>query len=64
MMQICPDVTSGSFCVTLMLAAIYGGAEVSQDDPLWRDLILFNEYYQGDSGAGLVAKPIQQSGAG
>jgi hypothetical protein len=51
---------------------IYGGQELFQNDPHWRDLILFNEYFHGDNGAGLgaghqtgwtglVAKLIQQS---
>ena len=44
-----------------------------QDDPHWRDLLLFYEYFHGDTGAGigashqtgwtgLVAKLLQQSG--
>jgi len=52
---------------------IYGGTALFQTDPHWRDLILFNEYFHGDNGAGLgashqcgwtglVAKLIQQSG--
>ena len=52
---------------------IYGGQRLPQTDPYWRDLILFNEYFHGDNGAGLgaahqtgwtalVAKLIQQSG--
>ncbi len=52
---------------------IYGGLDVFQNDPHWRDYILFNEYFHGDNGAGLgashqtgwtgiVAKLIQQSG--
>ena len=52
---------------------IYGGQRVFQDDPHWRDHILFHEYFHGDNGAGLgashqtgwtglVAKLIQQSG--
>jgi len=56
--------------------AAYGGTEVFQSDPHWRDLILFNEYFHGDNGAGirgqpnqtgwtgLVAKLLQQSGVG
>ena len=27
-----------------------------QDDPHWRDLILFYEYFHGDNGAGLGAR--------
>ena len=52
---------------------VYGGTEIFQRDPLWRDLILFYEYFHGDNGAGigashqtgwtgLVAKLLQQSG--
>jgi hypothetical protein len=53
---------------------VYGGTEKFQQDPHWRDLILFYEYFHGDNGAGLgashqtgwtglVAKLLQQSGA-
>jgi hypothetical protein len=35
--------------------AVYGGSEKFQDDPHWRDLILFYEYFHGDNGAGLGA---------
>lgn len=52
---------------------VYGGTEKFQQDPHWRDLLLFYEYFHGDNGAGigashqtgwtgLVAKLIQQSG--
>jgi hypothetical protein len=52
---------------------VYGGTETFQNDPHWRDLILFYEYFHGDNGAGigashqtgwtaLVAKLLQQSG--
>ena len=52
---------------------VYGDTRKFQDDPHWRDLILFYEYFHGDNGAGigashqtgwtgLVAKLIQQSG--
>jgi hypothetical protein len=34
---------------------LYGGNEKFQNDPLWRDLILFYEYFHGDTGAGLGA---------
>jgi hypothetical protein len=33
----------------------YGGTRKFQDDPHWRDLILFYEYFHGDNGAGLGA---------
>ena len=52
---------------------IYGKQHRFQNDPHWRDHILFHEYFHGDNGAGLgashqtgwtglVAKLIQQSG--
>ncbi len=52
---------------------VYGGTEKFQQNPHWRDLILFHEYFHGDNGAGLgashqtgwtglVAKVIEQSG--
>ena len=52
---------------------VFGGAAKFQHDPLWRDTLLFYEYFHGDNGAGLgashqtgwtglVAKLIQQSG--
>jgi len=52
---------------------IYGGCERFQQDPHWRDHILFYEYFHGDEGTGigashqtgwtgLVAKLIEQSG--
>jgi len=34
---------------------VYGGARTFQRDPHWRDLILFYEYFHGDSGAGIGA---------
>jgi hypothetical protein len=53
--------------------AVFGANALFQNDPLWRDLIPFHEYFHGDNGAGLgashqtgwtalVAKLIQQSG--
>jgi hypothetical protein len=53
----------------------HGTADVYQRDPHWRDLILFHEYFHGDTGAGLgashqsgwtalVAKLLQQTGQG
>ena len=52
---------------------VFGGNELFQTDPHWRDLIPFYEYFHGDNGAGLgashqtgwtalVAKLLQQSG--
>ncbi|MEX5214744.1 MAG: glucosidase [Nitrospiraceae bacterium] len=34
---------------------VYGGTKTFQDDPHWRDHILFYEYFHGDNGAGLGA---------
>jgi Mannosylglycerate hydrolase MGH1-like glycoside hydrolase domain len=34
---------------------VYGGTQTFQDDPHWRDLINFFEYFHGDNGAGLGA---------
>jgi len=52
---------------------VFGGTEKFQEDPHWRDLIPFHEYFHGDNGAGigashqtgwtaLIAKLIQQYG--
>ncbi len=52
---------------------VHGGLTKFQNDPHWRDLLLFHEYFHGDIGAGigashqtgwtgLVAKLLQQSG--
>jgi len=52
---------------------VYGGLEKFQNDPHWRDLIMFYEYFHADNGAGigashqtgwtgLVTKLMQQSG--
>jgi hypothetical protein len=34
---------------------VYGGSKKFQEDPHWRDYILFYEYFHGDNGAGLGA---------
>jgi hypothetical protein len=34
---------------------VYGGTAKFQDDPHWRDYVLFYEYFHGDNGAGLGA---------
>jgi hypothetical protein len=52
---------------------VHGEQSLYQNDPHWRDLVLFYEYFNGDTGAGLgashqtgwtgvVAKLMQQSG--
>ena len=34
---------------------VYGGTKKFQNDPYWKDYILFYEYFHGDNGAGLGA---------
>ncbi|MEU6140931.1 glucosidase [Streptomyces sp. NPDC047081] len=34
---------------------VYGGQRTFQEDPHWRDLISFHEYFHGDNGAGIGA---------
>jgi len=34
---------------------VHGGYHKFQDDPHWRDLVLFYEYFHGDNGAGIGA---------
>ena len=34
---------------------VFGGVEKFQSDPHWRDLLVFNEYFHGDNGAGIGA---------
>jgi hypothetical protein len=34
---------------------VFGGQAKFQDDPHWRDLVLFYEYFHGDNGAGIGA---------
>jgi hypothetical protein len=34
---------------------VHGGTRKFQEDPHWRDLVLFYEYFHGDNGAGLGA---------
>jgi hypothetical protein len=34
---------------------VYGTRRKFQEDPYWRDLILFHEYFDGDTGEGLGA---------
>ncbi|MFM0334549.1 MGH1-like glycoside hydrolase domain-containing protein [Paraburkholderia strydomiana] len=34
---------------------VYGGNRPLQEDPLWRNYVLFYEYFHGDNGAGLGA---------
>jgi len=52
---------------------VAGSLEPFQSDPHWKDLVLFHEYFHGDTGAGvganhqtgwtgLVAKLLTQSG--
>jgi hypothetical protein len=52
---------------------VFGGNALFENDPNWRDLLLFSEYFHGENGAGLgashhtgwtalVAKLLEQSG--
>jgi hypothetical protein len=52
---------------------VHGGNRLYHEDPKWQELVLFYEYFHGDSGAGVgashqtgwtgvVAKMLQQSG--
>src|SRR6185295_4881698 len=34
---------------------VYGGSKKFQEDPHWRDCVLFYEYFHGDNGAGIGA---------
>ena len=34
---------------------VYGGTKKFQEDPHWRDLILYYEFFHGDNGAGVGA---------
>jgi hypothetical protein len=34
---------------------VYGGSKMFQEDPHWKDYILFYEYFHGDNGAGIGA---------
>jgi hypothetical protein len=34
---------------------VYGGMKKFQEDPHWRDCLLFHEYFHGDNGAGIGA---------
>ncbi len=34
---------------------VFGGNELMQNDPYWRDWVLFYEYFHGDNGAGIGA---------
>ena len=35
--------------------AVFGGTKKFQEDPYWKDYVLFYEYFHGDNGAGLGA---------
>jgi hypothetical protein len=52
---------------------VFGNVDIFQQDPFWKDLVPFHEYFNGDDGSGLgashqtgwtalVAKLLQQSG--
>ena len=50
-----PPRAASSFATRTGRRPVYGGSEKFQNDPHWRDLILFYEYFHGDNGAGLGA---------
>ena len=35
--------------------SVFGGVEMLQNDPAWKDNLPFHEYFNGDNGAGLGA---------
>jgi hypothetical protein len=41
---------------------VYGGTRKFQDDPHWRDYLLFYEYFHGDNGAGLGGEATRRAG--
>ena len=41
---------------------LYAGRRKFQDDPHWRDLILFHEYFNGDTGEGPRAPRTRRDG--
>ena len=53
--------TSPTGCVSIWLPGddgrrpVYGGTELLQSDPAWKDNLAFFEYFHGDNGAGLGA---------
>ncbi len=38
------------------MICIVGDAQIYQEDPYWKDLVLFYEYFHGDTGRGCGAR--------
>jgi hypothetical protein len=57
--QVAQDITHRLSTIFLRgsngLRPVYGGTRTFQEDPHWRDLVQFFEYFHGDNGAGLGA---------
>jgi hypothetical protein len=57
--QVAQDITRRLSAIFLRdsngLRPVYGGTRTFQEDPHWRDLLQFFEYFHGDNGAGLGA---------
>jgi hypothetical protein len=57
--QIAEDISARLISIFVPDAAghrpVHGGVRKLQDDPHWRDLVLFYEYFHGDNGAGIGA---------
>jgi hypothetical protein len=55
--QVAQDITRRLSAIFLRdsngLRPVYGGTRTFQEDPHWRDLLQFFEYFHGDNGAGL-----------
>jgi len=59
LMQIADDISARLISIFVPDAnghrPVHGGVRKLQDDPHWRDLVLFYEYFHGDNGAGIGA---------
>ena len=57
--EVAKEITRRLSCIFLKDAdghrPVYGGTKKFQEDPHWRDAILFYEYFHGENGAGLGA---------
>ena len=59
MFEVAKEISHRLSCIFLRDASgkrpVYGGTKKFQEDPYWKDYILFYEYFHGDNGAGLGA---------
>jgi hypothetical protein len=57
--QVAEEISRRLSCIFLKDKAgrrpVYGNIQKFQEDPLWKDYILFHEYFHGDTGAGVGA---------